>query len=310
MADCAVTQPLRAVVGVRVETSNQRILTEDILYHNEPPITAQLKDNDILPSINLTYALMPELNLRTSYFKTLARPELREIAPYSIANYQGDFEEEGNPELQRSLIHNFDVRGEFFPGANEVLAVSGFYKQLINPIEKSVQGGDDPVYKPINGQGGYLYGVELESRIGLGRITPPLSSFGFNGNLTLVHSETELDRLGIQYSQKRPLEGQSPYVANLGFSYTSEKGRTQAALFYNVFGRRIRYVGFGTLPDIYEQPRQSLDLTGSYALYGARVKVSLENILDTENHFKQGAQTTEFYEEGRSFTLSLAYGSR
>ena len=310
MADFSVTNELRAVTGVRVETSDQRILTEDILYHNEPPIHAQLTDNDILPSINLTYTLTPTINLRGSYFKTLARPELREIAPYSIANYQGDFEEEGNPELQRSLIHNFDLRGEFFPGPSEVLAVSAFYKQLIDPIEKSVQGGDDPVYKPINGQGGYLYGVELESRIGLERISSPLSPINFNGNLTLVHSETELDRLGIQYSQKRPLEGQSPYVANFGFSFASAKERTQAALFYNVFGRRIRYVGFGTLPDIYEEPRQSLDLTASYALRGTRLKLSCENILNSDTRYKQGSQTTDFYEKGRSFTLALSYGSR
>ena len=310
MMDLAVTKELRAVTGVRVETSNQRILSEDYLYKNEAPLRAQLQDNDILPSINLTYALTPTFNLRSSYFKTLARPELREIAPYSMANYQGDFEEEGNPDLRRSLIHSYDVRAEYFPTANEVFAMSVFTKRLIDPIEKSVQGGDDPVYKPINGQGGTLHGIELESRIGLSRITPPLSSFSLNGNLTLVRSRTKLDRLGIQFSQERSLEGQSPYVANVGLSYTSAKDRTQATLFYNVFGRRIRYVGFGTLPDIYEEPRHNLDLTVSHGLAGARVKLALENILDEDNRFRQGDQITDRFEKGRGLALSLSYGSR
>jgi hypothetical protein len=310
MADMLVTTKLRAVAGVRVETSDQRVLTEDILYHNEPPVNVQLKTNDILPSINLTYGLTPTMNLRASYFKTLARPELRELAPYSMANYQGDFEEEGNPDLNRSLIYNYDIRGEYFPGPNEVLAVSAFAKQLLDPIEKSVQGGDDPVYKPVNGQGGSLLGLELESRIGLGRISPPLSQFGFNGNLTLVRSRTKIDQLGIQYSHERPLEGQSPYVANVGFSYTSDRGHTQATLLYNVFGRRIRYVGFGTLPDVYEEPRGNLDFTVSQGIGGANLKLAFTNMLNYETVYKQGDQITDQYEKGRGFSLSIAYGSR
>lgn len=310
MVDVPVTTAFRAVVGARVETSEQSILAYDYLNHLQDPITARLENTDVLPSINLTYALKPSLNLRSAYFKTLARPELREIAPYSIANFQGDFEEEGNPDLKRSRIHNYDVRLEYFPGANEVVAVSGFYKQLLDPIEKSVQGGDDPVYKPINGQGGFVRGVEFESRLGLGRIADPLDSFGFNGNLTLVKSETELDRLGIQFSKERPLQEQSPYVANVGLTYASGKDRTQVALLYNVFGRRIRYVGFGTLPDIYEEPRETLDLTMSHGLAGARLKIAMENILDAETRFEQGDQVTDLYDKGRSFSVALSYGSR
>ncbi len=310
MVDLPVTKALRAVAGARVETSKQSILAYDYLNHLEAPITARLENTDVLPSVNLSYAVTPSFNVRGAYFKTLARPELREIAPYSIANFQGDFEEEGNPDLKRSRIHSYDLRFEYFPGASEVLAVSGFYKQLLDPIEKSVQGGDDPVYKPINGQGGFVRGVELESRVGLGRIADPLDGFGFNGNLTLVKSETELDRLGIQFSPKRPLQEQSPYVANAGLSYASGKDRTQVALLYNVFGRRIRYVGFGTLPDIYEEPRQTLDLTMSHGLAGARLKVAVENLLDAETRFEQGSQITDRYDKGRSLSVSLSYGSR
>lgn len=310
MVDVPLTSKARMVTGARVETSKQSVLTEDILYKTEDTIRSELKTTDVLPSVNMTYAVTSGVNARASYSRTLARPELREIAPYSISNYQGDFEEEGNPDLKRSIIHNYDLRLEYFPGANEVVAVSGFYKNLVDPIEKSIQGGDDPVYKPINGQGGHVQGLEFESRVGLGRISPSIRTLGINSNLTLVESETELDALGIQFSNKRPLEGQSSYVANVGLSFVSEKDRTQVSLLYNVFGKRLRYVGFGTLPDVYEQPRQNLDLTVNHSLGGARFKIAAENLLDSESRFEQNGQITDLSRKGRGFSVSLAYGSR
>jgi hypothetical protein len=145
----------------------------------------------------------------------------------------------------------------------------------------------------------------------LGRASSKLDRFGLNANLTLVQSRTEVaDSLGIQYSNERPLQGQSPYVANVGLSYSSERDRTQIGVLYNVFGERIRYVGFGTLPDIYEQPRHNVDLTASHAIGGSRLKLSLENVLDTETRFEQGSQMTEAYNKGRTFSLALSYGSQ
>ncbi len=311
MFDVPVTSRFRAVAGARIEMSDQEVLTRDVLYKSSPDQISELETTDVLPSLNLTYALTNDLNLRGSYFKTLARPELRELSPFSIANYQGDFETIGNPDLERSLIYNYDLRAEYFPGANEVLAVSAFYKDLDKPIEMSVQGGSSPKYMPVNGGGGYVRGVELEARLGLGRATSALDRFGMNMNLTLVQSETKISQdFGIQYSNERPLEGQSPYVANVGLSYSSERDRTQVGLLYNVFGERIRYVGFGTLPDIYEQPRHNLDLTASHGFGASRLKLAFENVLDTETLFRQGSQTTEVYSKGPSFSLSLSVGSQ
>jgi hypothetical protein len=57
-------------------------------------------------------------------------------------------------------------------------------------------------------------------------------------NLTLVNSRVTLPASGVQSSATRPLEGQSPYVANLGFYYTSPAGRTDLLLL-PLPGRRL-----------------------------------------------------------------------
>jgi hypothetical protein len=153
-------------------------------------------------------------------------------------------------------------------------------------------------------------GIEAEGRIGLGRVASAFDQFGLNANLTLAQSRTKIDQLGIAYSNERPLEGQSPYVGNLGISFASDRDRTQVGVLYNVFGERIRYVGYGEFPDIYEMERHSLDMTVSHGIGGYRLKLALENILDAETRFEQGGEVTESYNKGLSFGLSVSYGSR
>jgi hypothetical protein len=45
----------------------------------------------------------------------------------------------GNPYLQHTVINNYDLRYEFFPGVFDEFMLGAFYKQLINPIETVLQ---------------------------------------------------------------------------------------------------------------------------------------------------------------------------
>jgi TonB-dependent receptor len=311
MADMAVAPRLRAVFGVRYEESKQEVITGNPYnFMSDSLVVATIEETDWLPAMNLTYALTDEVNLRLAYSQTIARPDLRELTPFSLTDFQDDYEMRGNPELERTLMRNYDFRAEYYPGLNELLALSLFYKDLTNPIEMTVQGGDQPNYSPVNGDGGSLRGIELEARLGLGRALSLLDVLSFSTNWTVTDSETKLDKLsGIQYSDTRPLQGQSPYVYNLGLFFSSPAGGTTASVLFNVFGKRLARVGYGKLPDIYEQPFHSLDMMLSQRVKGARLKLAVENLLDEEVIFEQAEFVTHSSRRGTSASFSISVGS-
>lgn len=307
MLDLPFAGRFRLVGGVRWEDSKQTVRTDspfgrDIIAARD----GLLHTKDALPGVNVTMKLMDHMNVRLAYSRTLARPDLREMSTIIFTDYRSGYAQTGNPDLQRTEIESYDVRWEFYPGFTELLAVSGFYKEFTNPIEYIVVGGQDPLYMPVNGDGGKLRGVEFETRLGLGRFTPWLYEFGINANVSLIHSETTIDpKTGVQTSSERPLNGQSPYILNLGLMYRGPDGKTSAGLLYNVFGERLDSVGAFGIPDIYEQPTQSLDFKAS--LGGGFIKVAFENLLDDKVEFHQGDKKTYERRVGRSASLGISY---
>lgn len=62
--------------------------------------------------------------------------------------------------------------------------------------------------------------------------------------LCLDRSKIDLgDQQGTQTNAIRPLQGQSPYVANLSLAYLHPEGNIEATLLYNISGAHIRRLG-------------------------------------------------------------------
>ena len=277
MADVNVTKKLRAIGGARFEMSNLSVGLEskiDLMVPLEKRTTND--DMDVLPSLNLVYAVTPSSNLRAAYGMTLARPNFREIAPTLYFDYVRRRAIGGNPNLEQTSIHNGDLRWETFLGDSEVLAASVFFKQFDKPIERIVEeAGDGQNVGFANGTSANTYGVELEARISLGRLTPALSELSVGGNLSLIRSNIEVG------GAKRALQGQSPYVANLGLGYEANATKTRVDLLFNSFGRRIEEVGTGGAGNVYEEPFHRLDLALSQPLpRDVRLKLSGTNLLN------------------------------
>ncbi|MBN1827019.1 MAG: outer membrane beta-barrel protein [Candidatus Eisenbacteria bacterium] len=314
MVDMPVHRRVRLVTGIRWEWSDQKAVTREPLIATAKDNVAELKTADALPSVNCTYTPHRDVNLRLAYSKTLNRPDLRELTPFTMVDFMTYGLRTGNPELERAILHNYDFRFEFYPGYTELLAFSAFHKEMKDPIEESVIGGENPVFIPENGEDGRLTGVELEARFSLGRIASPLRNLGLYSNYTRVNSETKTGRLGVANNKERPLQGQSDYVVNLGLFYSSPKGVTNASILYNLFGKRLAQVGLYEMPDVYETPRHSLDFTFSRAfLGGAHLKVAIENLLDDDVRFELDGDIedpiTYSAKSGRKISLSLSYGS-
>jgi len=250
--------------GARVEKYRQELSAK-----GKNKIT---NDNtDILPSLLFTWSMNNRTNLRFSGSQAVNRPEFRELADYSIYDYDNYFAIRGNPSLQRCKNTNADIRYEFFPAAGEVLSASLFYKYFKNPIEQTNEGND--VLSYANADHASVYGVELEIRKKLDFV-----GSSFLDHLT-VYANTAFIKGNVKFgdlSINSPMQGQSPYLVNGGLNYLSSDEGFSVNLLYNRIGPRLRFraKGGGAL-NIFERPRDVLDFQVSKKIWKNRLEIKL-----------------------------------
>ena len=327
MAEIDLVRGLTLQGGVRNERSDQSVEAKSPFVTEAKATEARRIDNDFLPAANRTWRVTERTNARPGYRVTVSRPELREMSPVDMYDYETGYSEMGNPEIQATTIQNYDVRWELYPGTREVISVSGFRKVLFQPIENIVLGSSGGyILTPRNGRDGRVRGVEVEARVGASRLweaaarvlriaerVPALDSWGLSVNYARVESsvrvQTSLGKNGAPYYREGPLQGQSTYSLNAGVYYGSEN--MDGSLLLSGFGERLAQVGAGatetSLPDIYEHPPLTLDLTLSRRILGTtRVKLSAENLLDRATEFRQLDKVTRRYRSGRTLSLTMS----
>jgi len=259
MLDSRLFDKLRFIYGARVESYNQK-LSAVIFGEDKISDTTVV---DILPSINAVYSPTEKINIRLAFYQTVSRPEFRELAAFNFLDFNTTFNVAGNDTLQRAKIDNYDVRFEFFPGAGQIISVSGFYKRITNAVEQVVDGTAQ--IKSLNFANVDLVenvGVELEYRFKLSTLFRTDSS-KFLSNTTLfsnfAYIKSKVDVSKIPFADPRPLQGQSPYIINAGLQYVDNDKGWGASISYNVIGRRIVLVGSTNEPNFWETPRHVID---------------------------------------------------
>jgi hypothetical protein len=323
MADQKFFEKLRAVYGVRYEyidinVTNQKINTN----------VSRIKQGVALPSANFSYSLTEKSNLRAAYYASVNRPEFRELAPFSFYVFDRNAEIKGNKNLKIANLNNFDLRWEYFPSGSQLVSVGAFYKTIKNPVEFSID-----ITQPFttftfeNEKSAKVYGLEFEVRKNLAFLssnqeTGFLHDVTFFSNVALIKSKLSFSP-GSQAKNDRPLQGQSPYVINIGLQYENSDNGWAASAVFNRVGRRIAYVGvdpkFGdTRQDIYEQPRSVIDLQVSKTIGKLNVKFTIGDVLkknlvyyqDTNNDKKyteEGDRVLFKFTNGYTGTLALGY---
>ncbi len=318
MVELPITAKLRTIAGARYEVVDMVVSNGDT--------AGTLDDKDLLPSLNFIYETGGNTNYRFSYGRTLARPNFREKAPYASYDFIADGIFVGNPDLERTLIDNFDLRWERFPRGGELMAATLFYKQFENPIERAY----NPRYASEFGEKTYInvdeatvYGLELEfrKRFDQGVLEGNANHlFSVGANLSLIESEVDIPAEELAFillrdpnhSPTRTLQGQSPYLVNISLNYDSANGNTAASLYYNIFGERLDEVGVGGAPDALEQPRGQLDFTLAQGLYRQlKLKFLAKNLLDDPVEIVQQFKGKDYiqtrYKTGTSYSISLSY---
>jgi len=302
MADAALSDKARIVAGVRIEQFDLTVNTFDPFGLFVDKVTATLDNTDIFPSVNLVYALRPDMNLRLGYSQTVNRPEFRELAAFEFTDVVGNRSIRGNPNLTRALIQNLDARWELFTGTRNVFALSAFMKQFEDPIERVITGGAQPVSTFENADSARNVGFEVEASQAVGR------HLWVSANYTWVDSEITLTDTLIrtQTSLVRPLAGQSKNLFNAIGELTF--GNFSTRLLYNFFDDRISDVGASGAPDIVEQGRGVLDLVVSQRIANRfNVRVTFDNLTDSEYLYTQGVEDQRVFKLGRTIAVSVGF---
>ena len=281
-------------------------------------------DNPIfaaLPFLNVAYNLTDRSLVRVAYSRTVNRPEFRELAPFLYYQFDVEASVFGNPNLKTAFINNIDLRYEMYPNPGETLNVGVFYKQFNDPIESFLQvTTDNPQFEFNNAKSANTYGIEVEFRKSLASlgVSKFLRNTTVNINTALIKSEVNIgtgNNTG-NLQQYRPLQGQSPYIINLGLYYNDEVTGFSANAAYNVFGPRIFSVGDVNFPSWWEMPRQSLDLQVSKR-WSERFesKINVQNLLnaayriyqdnDQNNTIENSEALIQRFQTGTQFSVSL-----
>ena len=305
---------VKVIAGARMEIT-------DISLKNLVGDSAEVDQTDILPSLNLIFPIKENSNIRVSFSQTLARPNMRELAPFVSFDFGGDFLVQGSPDLERTLIQNYDLRYEIFPNSGEIFAVSAYYKQFDNPIVTAFDPtSPNPLIRYVNVDEAQVYGVELELRKKLGFISSALDNFKFSTNVSFINSivdisEEELPIIEAFIPEKgttRPFNGQSPFLLNIALNYVDLDKGWDAIVAFNVFGERLSAISQARNPDIYEQPRPQLDFSVSKSINERLgIKFQAQNLLNPDYRTNMGYKGNDYiitnFRRGVQFGLSLKY---
>jgi iron complex outermembrane receptor protein len=184
---------------------------------------------DILPSANMTYNVRPDLLLRASAARVMARPGYAQLAgAFTLNDTILTGTAGGNPYLKPTRAWEFNAGAEWYFGKQSLLSATLFYLDIDSYITQATftgfyttlqhpNGATFTITGPVNGPGGTNKGVELNFQMPLGY------GFGVISNYTYADAK---NRNG------GPIDGSSKHTYNLTGYFENSLISTRLAYTY------------------------------------------------------------------------------
>ena len=282
---------------------------------------------DILPSMNLTWQVADDKQIRLGAGRSIARPRFDTMGGGSNVTFtEGNaFQWSGNvanPTLKPWVSDDADVTYEWYFAPGEALFVEGFYKNLELFIYRTDTLFDFTPYASLagnqhvnsfkgdfssyaNGKGGDLVGVVLGGNLALSHISSWLDGFGVEAQGTLLSSSVKIPDTGTSPNGQIP--ELSKFSSNLSFYYE------KYGFSFRINDRyRSSYVqevpNFdGSLQSIQGAAENTVDLQLGYQWNDVNFTFAAENLTDTPmNSYLEGnPKHPEYY---KLFGTNLLFG--
>jgi hypothetical protein len=143
-------------------------------------------------------------------------------------------------------------------------------------------------------------------------------------NVSLIKSDIQVSAAGVEsgLNPNRAMVGQSPYIINGGIYYENDSLGWQFSALYNRIGARVTIVGIPGIPEVYEMPRNVIDIAVTKTFKnGFSVRAGVQDLLAQDFMFLQDAngdgklsrandQRLQYYNLGNYWTVALSYKFR
>ncbi|TXD81906.1 outer membrane beta-barrel protein [Subsaximicrobium wynnwilliamsii] len=207
------------------------------------------------PAVNLKYNFTDKFAVRLAGSLSQTLPEFKEIAPFQYVSPENQVTQ-GNPDVEASRDLNVDLKFELFPTNEELLSLTAFYKQIKDPINRTLQRGGENIFSYFNsGNKATVIGVELEGRIYVVKKQDSLPNLKLSGNISYIDHKQDLKEIRdgdgnllrtFKYGGKDEigLEGASDWITNLALTLnTGSKYPYEFTLAGNYASDRIFSLG-------------------------------------------------------------------
>ncbi len=329
-----LTAGVNVNAGVRYEDARQSVAPVDLFGTGSSAIVSTNLAKDYwLPAITLTWEVAPDMQLRASGSKTIARPQFRELVAQVYQDPESNRLFRGNPSLTDSVLWNAEARFEYYFGRDQRLTLAGFYKSIDDPIETYTSASDNRVSTSYaNAPGATLWGAEFELQKYIALDTLSDAPFWQSrrlvliGNYTYTQSEISVGAgdttivngvtrpADIFFFDAAPLTGQSDHLVNLQIGLEDRDRLSQQTLLLTYASPRVTSRGPSGQPDLREKPGIQLDFVARQGLMlgGAEVELKFEARNLTGRNFEEvqeaGDNRIYFnrYKLGRSFSVGAS----
>lgn len=304
-------------------------------------VTRGVNFTDFLPSVNAILELSPTDLFRVSYSKQISRPRFQELRASISVNTGADGNTSGgggNPQLAPFRANQVDFSYEHYFGNSGVFAVGAFYKGLgsyiingtipqfnfpangvtpppfINSLGQQVPGNPIGSFSsPINGSGGYVYGIEVQFTKSFVELPAPFDGLGVQ--LNYAYSDSDLNFPSSTSGQpiNLPLPGLSSHVFNPIVFYEKDGFGIRGSARHRS-GFVSPQIGISELI-LTSTPETIFDAQISYLfpknsfLSGLKLLAQANNLTDepTRTFFGQTAQTGTIQNFGRTFYIGGSF---
>jgi TonB-dependent receptor len=240
---------------------------------------------NFFPGFHANYELVPTLQFRGSYHKSITRPAVASLLPFNTVNNDTRSVVAGNPDLKPFIADSYELAVQKYFEPVGMVEVSFFQKDIANYTRafiSTIGAGAD------NGFDGQYEGYTLSTSRNIGRakirgfeiryeqqftFLPGFwRGFGTFGNFSYTKATGDF---GGTFT-KNTLENQRPKAANGGISYVGHG--LQARLLANWEDSFFRTVSVNGLTDVIADPRFIVDFKLQY-----RIDKRYEFYLDVQN---------------------------
>lgn len=319
----AFNENLSLVAGARFDKVDIDIDYNTNIATNVTFGDAVIDESYLLPSFNLKYNLTENSILRFAGSKTYTLPQFIEIAPFKYPDV--NFSTQGNNNLIPSQNYNLDLKWEFYPKPDEIIAVTGFYKQIIDPINRTeIPIGGNVLTFFNTGSSATVAGGEFELKKNIYKVTTPETNnesvLSGGLNVSYLYSVQKLEATLPSFTKfggEEQLQGASPLLVNadITFNRTQEKFSLSSSMVFNYFSDRIFAIGTRGNTNVIEKGIPSLDFITQTTL-GEHFGISLKarNLLNPEYRLiregnNNGISETDLsvYKLGLNLSIGFSY---